>query len=277
MSLLERGRGLSYAGRAAGLDALANLKLTPEQTARLRRILSGTRADTGRLIVNGSLIANCLIGFVGWMAAMAAVGAVTHGSYGNLLLALAVLSVPALLAAAVGLDGWCGRTVTLAAVAALERHGGPECVDALCEAGPANIGTAQAQVRAALLAVLRRTSPDDYGRLPPACTEGLIMMINWRDPDIAEACLNALRAAGGGAVASDVERVTRSGKSAQIRQLAADVLPILLERQRNEVASSTLLRAAPASASGDLLRCAVEPEAQPEAQPEHLLRASVEE
>ena len=88
--------------------------------------------------------------------------------------------------------------------------------------------------------------------------------------------LEALGKIGDGRAVYTVERLAARGKSSAIRQAAAQILPILQERQRAENAPGVLLRAAnrPGSDVNNLLRPAEE--AAP-TDPQQLLRANITE
>ena len=273
LTILEAARPMWGPSHTSALSTLAAQDLMHDDVRRLRTLLSGPRAASSRLYVDSGCAVVGVVAFIGYLALVAGAGAIFASDRGELVACAAFALLFSALCVVLAVEQWCRRNLRMAATAAMERHGGPECLDALRKAFTTQRSACLPLTRAALLAVLGRIGPEDYGRLPGGSEKELINLITISDDEVARGSLNALRAAGSGASAAAVGHVAKAARDGTTRALASDVLPALLERQRNETASSTLLRAGHASATGDLLRASVEQEVRTD----ELLRASVEE
>ena len=269
VATLEKGM-LSCASLASAFDTLASGPLTPDQARRLEAILTATWSNPIRLPTARSCLAAGLVGLTSIFAMGLLVGGILDRDPYTSAIGLGALTGSILMGLGFRFYSWSRRTVQLAAVAALESHGGPASLATLCELLLAGDASHPAPIRHAAIAVMNRIEPGDYANLPRGCEDSLISLLYRQDPGITEASLNALRRAGSGSSARIVGRVVKTGRSESLRRIAAEVELVLLQRQHQEMASSTLLRAAPAIASGDLLRASAEPEARPQ----ELLRSS---
>src|SRR5439155_16614759 len=129
---------------------------------------------------------------------------------------------------------------------------------------------------AALPCALRELGPDDYGHVEPEAIGYLCRLLSRPDEPLVLDLLAALDRVGGGSAVEAVERTQRETRSQAVREAAARVLPILLERQRREYDPQRLLRPteAPAEAVDSLLRPALGVNLS---DPELLLRPSATE
>jgi hypothetical protein len=128
----------------------------------------------------------------------------------------------------------------------------------------------------ALPKVVANLRPEHYGALPPGAVTALCKLVGCGDGRAVRASLDALRVIGDGSAVQPVARAAERATNPAIRAAAEELLPILLERQRNEMAPAVLLRpsSAPTVASDELLRPAASGN---DTNPEELLRASTGE
>jgi hypothetical protein len=110
--------------------------------------------------------------------------------------------------------------------------------------------------------------------LSAADKERLYELLRLKDEQLVTSILEALGRAGGGRAVRPVERLTKRGRTERVRGKAAEILPVLQQRQRAEQAPQVLLRAAePVPESPDeLLRAA---SAEADVDPSTLLRAEI--
>jgi hypothetical protein len=129
---------------------------------------------------------------------------------------------------------------------------------------------------AALPPVVANLRPEHYGALPAGTVAALCKLIGHNGDRTVMAALTALRIVGDGSAVQPVSRLARRAKDPAIRAAAEDLVPILLERQRNEMAQSVLLRpsSAPSASPEELLRPAA---SGSDTSPDELLRASAGE
>lgn len=142
--------------------------------------------------------------------------------------------------------------------------------------GEMTVGSAQVRRAAAHwlpLPLARLDYEAHYGRLPTATVPNLCHALTLADEPLALDILQALEKIGDGRAVMTVERLTTRGKTPRIQAAAQRVFPILEQRQRDENAPRTLLRAsAPvATPQNVLLRPAMNTAQEP---PEELLRAT---
>lgn len=174
--------------------------------------------------------------------------------------------------------------VRAAAATALGHIGRPQSATALTEAAFDAPGMQQTvgcfKVReaasAVLAGVLLKLTPEHYGQLGSALVPNLCRLLYHPEDTIVLSSLTALEMVGDGRAVALVERVAEKGRNEAIRAEARRVLPVLLERQRQENDPHILLRAtqSPTAPPDVLLRPAV---SQPETAPEQLLRPSATE
>ena len=136
----------------------------------------------------------------------------------------------------------------------------------------------------ALLEILPLLTPEHYGRLEAGTVSelcGLLRIDSFpRIPvfpiPLCGAAIDALAKIGDGSAVKPMKRFIEKCQFFPMLEKAADILPILLARQAQEEAHSTLLRgaSAPAVPEKELLRAA---SSTPEAAPGLLLRASRKE
>ena len=257
VEMLERGR-LGDACRARALAEMAGLSLNPDLAERAARCCKEPLQMRSPLARIGRGCIGAVVFMIGLpLAASCAKSIIPIGAIALVTLILITSR-----------QRWCRRTLAFAAVAGLETHGDASCIDVLYNAWTSPLRPWRA-ARHALIQVLHRVCPADYGRLPAGGSAQIRELIWDRDTEVARASLDAVWKAGSGAMAADVKVLAATGHDETIRRYAGEVFPVLQERLRQETASSTLLRAAPASATADLLRAAAEPEPQPQ----ELLRA----
>lgn len=127
--------------------------------------------------------------------------------------------------------------------------------------------------RTTLLRLLPLLDASDADRLSPRTRHQLAQALRKSEPNMAIALLNALEHVGFGQAADTVEDMSQEGATADVRERAERLLPVLQERQRAEAACASLLRptSAPAAVAAELLRATNLPVPAPPAQ---LLRPS---
>jgi hypothetical protein len=142
------------------------------------------------------------------------------------------------------------------AARALAEVATPADIPILCDANADIAGTVQTEAAGALLRLLPTLTPDDYGRLPAATTPALCRRLNDADHVLVLLTVEALGKVGDGRAVRSLDRLTRYPPSETIRQAAQKALPIVLERQRREVAPAVLVRPAedPSAHDDGLLR-----------------------
>jgi hypothetical protein len=175
------------------------------------------------------------------------------------------------------------NVVRSAALESLGRHGDPMSVGIVASAVVDRVRNqvlSSRRVRNAALgaypSVVAALTPAHYGALPAGSVESVCRLLRHGDREIVSLSLSALRMVGDGSAVQPVTRLARRATEPAIRAAAEELLPILLERQRNEMAPSVLLRpsSAPTAASEELLRAAV---SGGDNRPDELLRASTHE
>lgn len=140
--------------------------------------------------------------------------------------------------------------------AALGRHPTVDAIPPLAEA----VQDISPRVRQAAKRALQQTLPlltaEYYGRVEPSTLSALCKMLSETDEELVVTVLEALEKVGTGTVVSEVLRLTSGGATPRIRQTAQRVLPVLLQRRRQENDARMLLRPSPSPAisAGTLLR-----------------------
>ena len=129
--------------------------------------------------------------------------------------------------------------------------------------------------RQALVQLLPTLTEAHYGRLPNDVTPELCaLLLDSETPEhLITLTVEALGKVGDGRAVGPMQKFALSAPTPQLREIAANVLPILTARREQENASSTLLRhsSAPPVDAGLLLRAASGSAVTP---PEQLLRPS---
>ncbi len=138
----------------------------------------------------------------------------------------------------------------------LGRWGGPASIDVLVSTRA--IASLWASSGPSLRRVLQRLGPHDYGRVESASASGLAVFFSPQfNLDKTEtwtpAVLDALAIVGDGDCVEIVENAINNGLRPEWRAHAADVLAILVERQRFERDSTQLLRPAGGKEAVNLL------------------------
>jgi len=128
----------------------------------------------------------------------------------------------------------------------------------------------------ALKKVTLKLRPDDYGTLPLPAIPALCNALTTTSPKAVPIILQALAVIGDGRAVEKVAYLASTDIRSEVRAAAAELLPILQERDRNSRVSSMLLRAsqAPEESGQTLLRPSWE---QPTTDPSQLLRAALAE
>jgi hypothetical protein len=157
------------------------------------------------------------------------------------------------------LDRKCNNRVRAAAAVALGRLQSVEAIGALTTA----LYDRSASVRRAAVSALKNILPlltnAHYGQLGVQVIPNLCRALQHGDELLVLHVLSALELIGDGQATRPVEQMVRSGRTERLRNLAARVLPMLQERQRQEKASQMLLRAAtPVAPGADMLLRAVD-------------------
>ena len=108
----------------------------------------------------------------------------------------------------------------------------------------------------ALSSVLPLLTPEHYGQLSVQAIPNLCRALGHSDIMLVLHVLSALEIVGDGRTVRPVQQLITTGRNDQVRNLAAQILPVLQERQHMESASKMLLRASDAtsSAGATLLR-----------------------
>ncbi len=127
----------------------------------------------------------------------------------------------------------------------------------------------------ALPSVLSRLTLEHYGQLPAHSVPHLCALLYNSEEPLALLTLEALGKVGDGSAVRSVQRMAERGRTENLREAAAGILPILEQRREQENAPKILLRAttAPAAPADTLLRPA---SGTSEADPQQLLRASAQ-
>lgn len=139
------------------------------------------------------------------------------------------------------------------AAKALLQAGDPDCLVALYE----HIrlpSIFRKDALATIQAILPRVTADCYGRLPPGTAVTLARLAGSSDEKLALAALEALEQAGDGVAANAVQKLATRATSERVRNRAAALLPILIERAAHKMTASTLLRPSTQNQSEHLVR-----------------------
>ncbi len=225
-----------------------------------------------------------MICFVAAFAALL-VSALLYESTGLLLIigaiflaisAFLLLSSPFVLVIAPLLDADYNRRVQLTTAETLARLQFAESAGILAKASRGRKRLADV-TRNALVQLLPTLTEAHYGRLPADATPELSALLF--DADTSEPLISltieALGKVGDGRAVEPVQKFAQTARTPKLREMAADILPILIARREQENAAGTLLRhsSAPPVAASELLRAASAIAATP---PEMLLRPSSE-
>jgi len=122
----------------------------------------------------------------------------------------------------------------------------------------------------ALPSVLAILTPADYGKIDSRDLSALCHVLSCAHESLAIPILGALEKIGTGSCVYVVENLSRSG-NLRIREAANRILPVMRERNRNELAALTLLRPTVAPVPDELL---LRPASNTESDSEILLRPS---
>ncbi len=106
--------------------------------------------------------------------------------------------------------------------------------------------------RAAILPVLRGTTPDHYGHLGAAVLP-VLQLLETGDNELRVAALDALGRFADGRAVAEVERIAAGHDAPEVVRAARAALPVLLDRQRRERDASRLLRPADAPPDQSIL------------------------
>ncbi|HZT40793.1 MAG TPA: hypothetical protein VFA07_01320 [Chthonomonadaceae bacterium] len=202
--------------------------------------------------------------------------------FGNLIAASLMAFLPVSLVHAAINDHYLHR-VRAAAAASLARLGDTESIGLLIKVIKANWGLQSSTgcwqlmgaCRKSLTRLLPTLTEADYGRLPSVTTPSLCWLLEHSGEPLNLEILEALGKVGDGRAVACVERIA-AGRPSALQQKAERILPILLERQRQENDPKILLR--PSDATGVMQAGLLRP-SQPirDAGPEQLLRACTRE
>ena len=282
--------------RIAMLEALGNMQIAPEQsqavadvlgkmllgtdTSKTRRTGVRLRHITSRTIAM-TLFMSVVLGFITF-------GDVLKGSSSLLGAWLASLVITLFATGLVMpwvsliLDARDTEAMRLQAANTLLKLQLPESVGVLAKAARGKLATAKIAVQA-LSRLLPALTPEHYGQVGADATPELCALLRYLSfPLVKEnhfiglwqKVLAALEKVGDGRAVGPVERFIKAAPPWELREKAEAILPILLERQERENASSTLLRgsSAPQADSSQMLRAASYAETTA---PEVLLRPSI--
>jgi hypothetical protein len=124
---------------------------------------------------------------------------------------------------------------------ALASVGNAECLAALYSQARQSSHVRQ-EANQAIKALLPSVTVEWYGQLPSGAIVVLTALARSYDIDMALAALNALERAGNGSCASEVGRIAALAPGSRVSDRAAEVYRILIARQAQETAATTLLR-----------------------------------
>lgn len=163
------------------------------------------------------------------------------------------------------------RAMEIAACEALQMLGDKKAIPTLFLASQGEDRDVANAAKAALYALLPTLCARDTDWLPMEVRQQLATLLHQRDPDLVLPVLRAMEFIGVEVAVGRIASLITYGATPIIRAEAARIHPILLERQRQEKISGTLLRASqsPPHAQGELLRPAL---SNPETAPQQLLR-----
>ena len=200
---------------------------------------------------------------------------------------LSTFALPFALPLCLILDSARTNFVRATAVTALGRLGVPEQVGALADALVDNNRRVREAAEPALQAVLPLLTTAHYGQLSAGTVPGLCRALNHvfnitpfsgspeakRREDLLLLLIEALGKVGDGSTVMLMEFLAKQTELPRVQNAAASVLPILLERKKQENARDMLLRASslPVTPSAELLRPLA---TSAETKPQQLLRPS---
>jgi hypothetical protein len=184
-----------------------------------------------------------------------------------------IVTAPLTISIATAGDRKRNARVRAAAATSLGRMQMPQSVGALARAVLNGSMPVHKAASSALQHVLPTLTPDHYGQLGADAVPSLCRVLPFAEETLALAILDALAKVGDGSAVDSVERLTKRGRTAKVREEATRLLPILQQRQAEENAPKILLRASEQTRPGGdvLLRPA---SGVSDARSEELLRPS---
>ena len=193
------------------------------------------------------------------------------GALGSLF--YGVLTSPIALGMLAGYDRQRIDKVRAAAAEALGNLKSPDSLDVLAVAAAGRGRELRTSAQDALLKVLPAITSEHYGLQLSETMRCLCQVLRDADAPLALAILSAMHHIGDATAIQTVTRLISRGQTAQVRQAAALLLPILLQRMEQENAPGVLLRASQSNATSPhtLLRATI---SHPEQDGQELLRAA---
>lgn len=170
------------------------------------------------------------------------------------------------------------HSLMVAACEGLQMLGDTKAIPTLLDASQREEKDVAGAAKIALYALLPALCANDTDWLPMEARHQLATLLHQREPELVLPVLRAMEFIGADVAVRRIASMITHGATPTIRAEALRIYPILLERQRLEKISGTLLRASqcPPPVQGELLR-PIASTANSDNAPQEMLRASNEQ